>query len=179
MSGMEDDVTNPVFEAVRTVLAVREYDGREIPDEVLHRILEAARLSGSSMNRQPWHFVVVRERAGLEDLGRRVKTGPYIAGAAAAVVVAYEKESRFGVSDASRAIQSMVLTAWADGVASNWTGFTALGEVAEQVGLPDRYDVLAVIPFGYPKHAVGRGRKNRKEAAQVLSEGRYGSPYRG
>lgn len=178
MTGLEDEVPNPVFETVRTVLAVREYDSREIPDDVLHRILEAGRLSASSMNRQPWHFVVVRERAALEELGRRVKTGPYIASAAAAVVVAYEKESRFGVSDASRAVQSMVLTAWAEGVGSNWTGFVGLREVAEQVGLPGEYDVLAVIPFGYPRHLVGKGRKNRKDAGQVLSEGRYGTPYR-
>src|SRR5215472_918244 len=44
------------------------------------------------------------------------RTGPDIAGSAAAIVVAYERESRFGVSDASRAIQGMILTAWGDGV---------------------------------------------------------------
>lgn len=178
MTAVEDSVANPVFDAVRTVLAVREYDSREIPEEVLHRILEAGRLSGSSQNRQPWHFVLVRERGALEELGRRVRTGPYIAGAGAAVVVAVERSSRFGVSDGSRAIQCMILTAWADGVASNWTGFTGMREVAEQVGLPDDYEVIAVIPFGYPRHAIGRGRKNRKEAGEVISEGRYGNPYR-
>jgi nitroreductase len=172
------EMANPVFEAVRTVLAVREYDTREIPDEVLHRIVEAGRLSGSSINLQPWHFVLVRERAALEELGRRVRTGPYIAGAAAAVVVACEKASRYGVSDASRAVQSMILTAWGDGVGSNWTGFAGMREVAEQVGLPEEYDVLAVIPFGYPRHAIGRGRKQRKDADQVISDGRFGTPYR-
>jgi nitroreductase len=172
------EMANPVFEAVRTVLAVREYDTREIPDEVLHRIVEAGRLSGSSMNLQPWHFVLVRERAALEELGRRVRTGPYIAGAAAAVVVACEKASRYGVSDASRAVQSMILTAWGDGVGSNWTGFAGMREVAEQVGLPEEYDVLAVIPFGYPRHAIGRGHKKRKDADQVISDGRFGTPYR-
>lgn len=171
-------MSNPVFEAVRTVLAVREYDSRAIPEDVLRRITEAGRLSASSMNRQPWHFVLVRERPALEELGRRVGTGRYIAQAAAAVVVAYEKTSRFGVSDASRAIQSMILTAWAEGVGSNWTGFTGMREVAQEVGLPDEYDVLAVIPFGYPRRAIGRGRKNRKEAGQVVSEGQYGHPYR-
>src|SRR5262249_44828346 len=57
----------------------------------------------------------------------------YIAGSAAAIVVAYERESRFGVSDASRAIQGMILTAWADGVASNWTGFGGLENVRDYV----------------------------------------------
>ncbi|MGH7922810.1 MAG: nitroreductase family protein [Candidatus Dormibacteraceae bacterium] len=172
-------MTNPTFEAVRTVLAVREYDTtREIPADVLDRIVEAAWLSASSVNLQPWHFVVVRGRSELQALGRMVKTGPYIAEAAAAIVIAYERESRYGVSDVSRAVQSMVLTAWADGVGSNWTGFGGLEEVRRHVGLPDRYDVLAVLPFGYPRRAVGRGRKKRKPIGEVVSEGRFGRPYR-
>jgi nitroreductase len=81
-------MSNAVFEAVRTVLAVREYEDREIPDDVLDRIVEAGHLSASASNIQPWHFVVVHDRQALRELGGLVRTGPYIAGAAAAVVVA-------------------------------------------------------------------------------------------
>ncbi|MDQ6899955.1 MAG: nitroreductase family protein, partial [Candidatus Dormibacteraeota bacterium] len=70
-------MANEVFEAVRTVLAVREYQNREVPTEVVDRIVAAARLTASSMNRQPWHFVLVRDRANLCELGQLVKTGPY------------------------------------------------------------------------------------------------------
>lgn len=170
-------MSNQVFEAVRTVLAVREYQDRTIPDEVLDRIVEAGHLSASSMNLQPWHFVVVRGRRSLRDLGGLVRTGPYIAGAAAAIVVAHERESRFGVSDCSRAVQSMMLAAWADGVGSNWAGFGGLEQVREHVGLPDSYDVLAVIPLGYPARPVGKGRKKRKPLGEVASAERYGTPY--
>jgi nitroreductase len=169
---------NPVFEAVRTVLAVRDYQDREIPDDVLDRIVEAGHLSASSMNLQPWHFVVVRDRDALRELGGLVTTGPYVASSAAAIVVAYERESRFGVSDASRAIQSMILTAWADGVGSNWTGFGGLDEVRKFVGLPDTHEVLAVLPFGYPRRAVAKGMKKRKPLAEVASAERFGTPYR-
>ena len=72
---------NEVFEAVRTVLAVREYQDRPVPDDVLHRVIEAGRLSASARNQQEWHFVVVREREGLRKLGSLVRTGPYIAAA--------------------------------------------------------------------------------------------------
>jgi len=171
-------MSNAVFEAARTVLAVREYQDREIPDDVLTRIVEAGHLSASSMNRQPWHFVVVRDRRALRDLGGLVRTGPYIAGSAAAIVVAYERDSRFGVSDASRAIQAMVLTAWADGVGSNWTGFGGLNGVREYVGLRDGYEVLSVVPFGYPTRALGKGKKNRKPLAEVASAERFGAPFR-
>ena len=166
---------NDVYEAVRTVLAVREYQEREIPDEVLHRIVEAGRLTASAANRQPWHFVVVRERERIRKLGSLVRTGGHTANAAAAVIVASEKSS-YAMSDASRAIQSMILVAWGDGVGSNWTGFGGLEGVRIEFGIPDIYDVLAVMPLGYPKRKV-IGRKKRKPFDDVVSDERFGTPF--
>jgi nitroreductase len=148
-----------------------------IPDDVLRRIVEAGRLTASSINLQPWHFVVVTNRDGLRELGALMKTGRYTASAGAAVVVAYERDSDYGVSDASRAIQSMILVAWAEGVGSNWTGFGGLEAVRKMVGMADRYDVLAVIPFGYPKRKLGKGIKKRKPLAEVASAERFGTPF--
>lgn len=157
-------------------MAIREYADRAIPEEVTRRIVEAARLTASASNVQPWHFVLVRERDGLRKLGSLVRTGPYTAHAAAAVIVAYEKDKGdVGLSDASRAIQSMMLSAWGDGVASNWTGFRRLDNVRQEFGLPEVYEVLAVVPFGYPKRKV-IGRKRRKPIGEVVSAERFGTP---
>jgi nitroreductase len=169
-------MTNPVFEAVRTVLAVREFQDKPIPDEVLRRIVEAGHLSASASNAQPWHFVLVTQRDSLRELGSLVAHGPYIAGAAAAVVVAYDKKNPLAVSDVSRAIQSMILVAWGDGVGSNWTGFGQLEGVHKKVGLPASYEVLAVVPFGYPRRKLGLGKKKRKPLAEVFSAERSGNP---
>jgi nitroreductase len=166
-----------VFDAVRTILAVRRYQDRPVSDEVVRRILEAGRLTASANNRQPWHFVVVRDRGRLRQLGTLVKTGPYIADAQFAIAVGYEKAWAPGVSDASRAIQSMMLTASDDGVGSNWTGFRGLDDVASFLGMPPEYDVLAVLPFGYPAQAVGRGKKQRKPLGEVASREQYGQPF--
>ncbi len=170
-------MSNPVFDVIRTVMAVRGYADKPIPDDVMRRVLEAARLTASASNMQPWHFVLVRDHAGLRDLGKLVARGPYIADAAAAVVVAYEKDNRLGVSDVSRAIQSMILTAWAEGVGSNWAGFGQLDDVRKMVGLPSAYEVLAVVPFGYPKKPV-KGNKKRKPFDEVVSAERFGTPLR-
>src|ERR1700680_1686733 len=170
-------MTNPVFEVVRTVLAVREFQEKPIPDEVVHRIVEAGHLTASSINLQPWHFVLVRDRNTLRELGAMINTGRYIAVPAIATGVAYAKAREYGISDASRAIQSMVLTAWADGVGSNWTGFAGMEGVRAKVGLPETYDVVAVIPFGYPMRAIGKGKKKRKPLAQVVSAERFGLSY--
>lgn len=170
-------MANPVIEVVRTVLAVREFEDKAIPDEVLRRIVEAAHLSASSVNLQPWHFVVVTKRESLRELGGLVGTGRYIADAGAAVIVAYEKKSPYGVSDCSRAIQSMVLVAWAEGVGSNWTGFGGMESVRRKFGVPDSFDVLAVIPFGYPKRALGKGKKKRNPLGEVVSAEEFGTPF--
>lgn len=165
-----------VFEAVRTVLAVRRYQDRPIPEEVIARILESARLTATSMNAQPWHFVAVTEPETLRRLGQAVKTGRFVADAPLAVAVAVERASRFGVSDASRAVQSMVLTAWDEGVGSVWTGWSGMDEVREILEIPDTYDVIAVVPFGYPVEDRTAGRKDRKPAEEVLSRERFGRP---
>jgi nitroreductase len=168
-------MANQVFEAARTVLAVREYQDKELPDDVVRRIAEAAHLTASASNAQPWHFVVVRDRERLGKLASMLRTGPYVASASGAVIVAYEKENRLAVSDASRAIQSMILTAWGDGVGSNWVGFAGMDAVRKEFGLPDAYDVLAVVPLGYPKRKIV-GKKRRKPFNQVVSAERFGAP---
>jgi nitroreductase len=187
-----------VFEAVRTVLAVRRYQDRPVPPEAVRRIVEAGRLTASSMNGQPWHFIVVENRDTLRRLGALARTGPYVADAALAIVVAIER-TRFGVSDGSRAIQSMVLTAWSEGIGSNWVGFLGMNEVKALLAIPDTLDVLAIVPFGYPAKAGGRARaqvehatpamdprstgrvsqikKQRKPLAEIAHRERFGLPF--
>jgi nitroreductase len=166
-----------VFEAVRTLLAVRTYQDRPVPSAIVHEIVEAGHLTASAMNKQPWHFVVVDDEAMLAEIGSKAKTGPYIAGAAFAIVVAREAGSPLSVSDASRAIQSMMLTAWSHGVGSNWVGFGGLDEIQVLVGIPENYDVLGVVPFGYPNQPTGKGEKRRKPIGEVVSYGRFGEPW--
>ena len=168
-----------VFEAVRTILAVRQYKPDPVPDDVVRRVLEAGRLSASASNRQPWHFVVVQDRDTLGKIAEIVTTGPYIAAAPLAIVVATEKSS-WGLSDASRAIQSMLLTAWADGVGSNWAGGPGiLDGLKPLLGIPDDLDVVAALPFGYPAVPVGSGKKVRKPLREIAHKERFGVPFDG
>lgn len=165
-----------VFEAVRTVLAVRSYKEKPVPPDTVRRIVQAGRLTASSMNGQPWHFIVVENPETLRQLGRLARSGPYIAQAALAIVVAIERTT-YAVSDASRAVQSMILTAWSEGVCSNWVGFLGPVEVKPILGIPDELDVLAILPFGYPAHALGLGKKRRKPLSKVAHRERYTQPF--
>ncbi len=165
-----------VFDAVRTMLAVREYQGRPVPEAAVRRIVEAARLTGSSINLQPWRFIVVQDKATLRKLGSLARSGPYTAQAPLAVAVAVEK-TQYAISDASRAIQSMMLTAWAEGVGSNWVGFGGLDGVKSLLNIPAELDVLAIVPFGYPAGTLGTGKKKRKPLSEVAFREKYGTPF--
>jgi nitroreductase len=167
-----------VFEAARTVLAVRQYQDKPVPPAVALRILEAGRLSASSMNTQPWHFILVDDKPMLEKIAAIVKSGPYIAQAPMAVVVVTE-DTGSAVSDASRAIQTMILTAWGDGVGSNWTGSPDMAALKPLLAIPDNLNVFAVLPFGYPAKKIGYGKKNRKPFSEVAHHGKFGNPYKG
>ena len=128
------------------------------------------------MNRQPWHFIVVQDPDTLRQLGALAQYGRYVAQAPLAIVVAVER-TRYAVSDASRAIQSMILTAWSEGVGSNWAGFLGLSEVNSLLGIPDNLEVLAILPFGYPAQDIGKGKKQRKSLSKVAHMGRFGQPF--
>ncbi len=171
------------YEAIRTVLAVREYADKPVAEATVARIVEAARLTASSQNKQPWHFVVVRDKARLKEVAAHTPSGPYIAQAQLAVVVTVSPTPP-AISDASRAIQSMVLTAWSEGVGSNWVGAPKEGSehlpaLKELLGVPDDQKVVAILPFGYPAHPGGKGKKSRKTLAEVASSESFGNPFKG
>jgi nitroreductase len=165
-----------VFEAVKTMLAVRSYKEDPIPGEIIHRLVEAGRLTASAMNRQHWDFVVVQDRRTLQKLGDLASTGGYIAGAPLAIAVAVP-DSFLGHIDGARAAQDMMLVAWQAGIGSNWVGKVNTPEIKELLNLPEERMVLTVIPFGYPAAAVGQGLKDRKPLSEVAHAERYGRPY--
>jgi nitroreductase len=167
-----------VFEAIKTLLAVREYRPDPVPDDVLLRILEAARLTASARNRQPWDFVVVRQRETLQRLGELASYGAYIAQAALAIAVVVP-EGGTGPTDGARAVQDMMLAAWAEGVGSNWVGGVNTEPIRTLLNIPADRMILTVLPFGYPTKALGAGVKDRKALAEIAHAEQYGQPYQG
>lgn len=165
------------FDAIRTVLAVRQFKDAPIPEAAVRQIVEAGHLTASSTNGQPWHFIVVQNKETLNQLGKLARTGPYIAQAPLAIVVGIDRESPYGVSDASRAIQSMILTAWSQGIGSNWVGFNNLPNVNSLLGIPENISVLAIIPFGYPVKTIGKGQKKRKPLGEIAHRDRWGEAF--
>src|SRR3970040_2944979 len=75
------------YRCIVTKRELRTFTDRPVPEEILRQILNAGRMSGSSKNSQPWHFVVVRERQRLRELSGFGRFAQHVAAAAAAVCV--------------------------------------------------------------------------------------------
>jgi nitroreductase len=71
----------------------------------------------------------------------------------------------------------MILTAWSEGVGSNWVSFLGLSEVSSLLSIPDDLEVLAILPFGYPTKDVGQGKKRRRPISEVAHRGRFGHAF--
>jgi nitroreductase len=166
-----------VFKAVKTLLAVRRYRQEPIPDEVITRIVEAARLTGSSRNSQQWDFVIIRQPDTIQQLGQLASTGSFIAQAALAIAVVVP-ESPTGYIDGARAAQDMMLVAWDEGVGSSWVGNVNTEPIKALLNIPAERMVLTILPFGYPAQAVGQGIKARKPLAEIAHQETFGQPYR-
>jgi nitroreductase len=136
------------FLAIASRRETRAYRAEPIPDDVVRRILEAGRISGSAVNRQPWRFIVVRSRSLLDRLAGTVYSpGNLSAPLFVAVVVDGHRQATF---DGGRAAQSMMLAAWNDGVGSCPNGFRDAETARELLGVGPEQHLLIGITFGYP-----------------------------
>jgi nitroreductase len=131
--------------AVASRREVREYAERDLPDEVVHMILDAGRLAGSAKNRQPWQFLVVEDPEVLERLAQAVYEPANVRGARLVVAIL----GKAGL-DTGRAAQNMMLVAWNEGVGSCPNGLREPEQAREALGLAAKQELTIVLTFGYP-----------------------------
>ena len=139
----------------------RSYADRPIPDDVVTRILDAGRLAGSAMNRQPWTLVVVEDEQRKQRLAETVYAAANVEGAA--LVVAVVTPGGGSPIDVGRAMQNMMLTAWNDGVVSCPNGMPDPAEAAKALELEGDLQPVNVLSFGYPKRDLAPESKSAEE----------------
>ncbi|MDX1447477.1 MAG: nitroreductase [Acidimicrobiia bacterium] len=147
------------YEAVKGLRVVRRYQDRPISDEDLEAILEAARWTGSSKNRQSWAFVVIRDRAQIERLAECGDfTGPLQS--ADAVIVPVRLPDGYDW-DLGRASQNIMLAAAAVGVGSCPITFHRHDDARRVLGVPDDHGCKWGIALGYPDPEAERQARER------------------
>jgi len=130
----------------------RSYADRPVPDDVKQRILDAGRVTGSGVNRQPWTFVVVESDQAKERVAETVFAQANVRTCAFAVAIATEGGK--WALDVGRALQNMMLVAWNDGVASCPNGMPDEAAAAAALELAEGWLPVNIPSFGYPKRPL-------------------------
>ena len=153
-----------MIELIRKRRSVRQFQAKPVPRDLLMKLAEAARLAPSAANRQPLEFILIDDPAVGRGLFPRLHWAAYISPAgdprpgqepAAYVVVLVNTALRDkGYEyDVGAAVMSMILTAWAEGVAGCWLISVDRAEVAKLLGIPPAYRLDSVLALGYPAEA--------------------------
>ncbi len=166
------------YEVIRTRRSIRSYKPDPIPDHVLRRILEAARIAPSGSNRQPWKFIIVKDEKIKERLADACGHQSFIAEAPIVIVacgynIHYNRGGYMGemsmLVDVSIAFTHLILAARAEGLGTCWIGLFDNEKVKEILKIPNEVNVVAITPLGYPRNEGFSEPGPRKSLDEIIS----------
>lgn len=153
--------------------SVRVYQPKAVPDEALALVLEAGRMAPSAANRQPLHFIVLKDEARRQALGV-VYPRDWFWKAPVIIVVCVENArawcrsdaKNYGDVDGAIAMDHMTLCATDIGLGTCWIGAFDPAKARRVLNLPAGVEPLAMTPLGYPGELVRA--KSRKPLEEFL-----------
>ncbi len=158
------------LEAIGKRRSVRKYTGEPIPRKDLEKIVNAGRLAATGSNQQPWDFIVVTDRAMIEQLKVAAE---WMEKATAIIAVVMDPSSRWWVEDGSAAVENMLIATTALEYGSCWLeGYTLPHEeeFKKLLGVPKEKRLLTLVPIGVPAEEPTREKRSLQE---VLRWERY------
>jgi nitroreductase len=152
--------------------SIRVYSPAEVSDATVTKLLETAMAAPSAMTKDPWRFVVVRDRQTLSQLAAALPGGKMLVTAALSIVVCgdmdavFERQLSFLLQDCSAAIENMLLGAHALGLGACWVGVhpsdDSVRRLKQMLALPAQLIPIAAISLGHPgEQPEPRTRYNR------------------
>ncbi len=173
-----------VLEAIRSRSVIRQFKPEIIPDDVLFKILEAARWAPSPFNVQPWEFIIIKDRETLKSISRFARYSGYLETAPMAIaVIVPHIDGKFSWIDsigepkfaAAMAVQNIMLAAWEFGIGTCWVSIER-EKVGEILKVPETHFVLTIIPMGYPdKLPQKHDESSRKQLKDLIFYEKHGN----
>jgi nitroreductase len=151
-----------VFEAIRGRRSVRAFRGeQDVAEEIVDRLIDAARWAPSAGNIQPWEFIIVRRPDIKRLLAYAAYDQSFIQEAPVVIVVCADENrssKRYGergktlfcLQDTAAAVQNILLTAYSLGLGTCWVGAFKEEEASRILNVPLGARPVALIPVGYP-----------------------------
>ncbi len=146
-----------VMEAIKARYSVREYQTKDVEEDKLMRLMEAARFAPSAKNFQEWRFVIVQNQQTRNALMQAAK-GQEFVGQAPVVLACCAVTDNHVMScgqlcypiDVAIAIEHIALQAVTEGLGTCWIGAFYEDQVKQILGIPDEVRVVELLTVGYP-----------------------------
>lgn len=157
----EEVLMNDTLKTIFARKSVRSYRTEAVSDEKLQMLVRAGMAAPTAVDKRPWEFVVVTDRAVLKQLADALPYAKMSERAAAAIVVGGDvrrqwggMESDYWIMDCSAATQNILLAAESMGLGAVWTAVypedSRVRAVRQILGIPPHVVPLNVIPVGVP-----------------------------
>ena len=147
---MGENMTSHKGFEITQLQSIRSFKRQDIPEDALQQIFEAGRHTPTAHNVQPWQFIVVTDPEIKTVLAANAK---FIENAALVIVGCGDpsESPRWYQLEVAMALQTMVLTAWINGIGACWIDVRPNEtKVREILKIPDQYPIVAAVAFGYP-----------------------------
>ena len=161
-----DDLLNLIKER----RSIRQYKDEDIPENEIEMILEAGRWSPSASNRQPWEFIVIRNKEIIKKIAETQNQNFSVHAPVHIAIIGKKKRSPdWHVIDTSLVTMNMFLMAWTLNIGSCWIGAVDKKKASEILELTDEDSLLTILPFGYIEGNIPKGyRKIMKRIKREL-----------
>lgn len=150
-----------VFNNIMTRTSIRKYQDKPVEKDKVEKLLKAGMAAPSAVDARPWHFIVVDDKAVLQQLAAVSPTNKPVSEAPLAIVVcgdmdlALEGDGQdYWIQDCSAVSQNILLEAHALGLGAVWTStYPAPGRLEHTrkvLKMPTELKALNIIAIGYP-----------------------------
>jgi len=161
-----------VFEAIKRRRSIRKFEQKSVEKEKLMKVLEAARLAPSAMNRQPYVFIVTSDEEMIKKISSACNQkwdAPIIIVICALPEKAWVRDDgeEYWKADSAIAMNNLSLQACEEDLGTCWIAAFDEQKIKEILGIVNEARIVAMTPLGYPAEKKGPV-TNRKSISELV-----------
>jgi nitroreductase len=168
---------NPKLDCLFSRRSVRKYQDKEVPDEMINDLLEAAMSAPSAVAKDPWHFIVIKSRETLNTIAGTLPNTKMLLQATAAFIVCGDinkaniQAESYLLQDLSAASENVLIGANILGLGTCWLGLhpreDRLDFIRQLFDLPDNIIPMCGIALGWPAECPEARTRYKKERVHI------------
>lgn len=161
------------MEAILSRRSIRKYTKKQIPDDLIKKLIEAGMSAPSAGNEQPWHFIIINDPQILSKIPTFHNHAQMLKDASHAILICgdinLEKHKGMWVQDCSAATENILIAAQSVGLGTVWLGVHPRDEriigLRTLLAIPENIIPFSLISIGYPGEE--KPKANRYDVSRI------------